>query len=47
MIEQDHRFPKKLAKYKSYFQYYNTAWRTIKGYEIMNAIAFRSSSKYC
>lgn len=38
IIEQDHRFPKKLAKYKSYFQYFHTAWRTLKGYEIMNAI---------
>ena len=38
IIEQDHRFPKKLAKYKSYFQYFNTAWRTLRGYEIMNAI---------
>ncbi len=59
IIEQDHRFPKKLAKYKSYFQhgdwicfltesiphrqYFHTAWRTLRGYEIMNAIAFRSS----
>ena len=38
IIEQDHRFPKKLAKYKSYFQYFHTAWRTLRGYEIMNAI---------
>ena len=38
IIEQDHRFPKKLAKYKSYFQYVYTAWRTLRGYEIMNAI---------
>ncbi len=38
IIEQDHRFPKKLAKYKSYFQFFNTAWRTLRGYEIMNAI---------
>ena len=42
IIEQDHRFPKKLAKYKSYFQYFYTAWRTLRGYKIMNAIAFRS-----
>ena len=28
IIEQDHRFPKKLAKYKLYFQYFHTAWRT-------------------
>ena len=26
IVEQDHRFPKKLAKYKSYFQYFHTAW---------------------
>jgi transposase-like protein len=38
IIEQDHRFPKKLAKYKSYFQYFHTAWRTLRGYEIMNVI---------
>ena len=38
IVEQDHRFPKKLAKYKSYFQYFYTAWRTLRGYEIMNAI---------
>ena len=38
IVEQDHRFPKKLAKYKSYFQYFHTAWRTFRGYEIMNAI---------
>lgn len=38
IIEQDHRFPKKLAKYKSYFQYFHTTWRTLRGYEIMNAI---------
>ena len=42
IIEQDHRFPKKLAKYKSYFQFFHTAWRTLRGYEIMNVIAFRS-----
>lgn len=38
IIEQDHRFPKKLAKYKSYFQFFHTGWRTLRGYEIMNAI---------
>ncbi len=38
IVEQDHRFPKKLAKYKSYFQYFHTAWRTLRGYEIMNVI---------
>ncbi|MEM7760835.1 MAG: DDE-type integrase/transposase/recombinase [Cyanobacteria bacterium P01_A01_bin.40] len=38
IIEQNHRFPKKLAKYKSYFQYFHTAWRTLRGYEIMKAI---------
>lgn len=38
IVEQDHRFPKKLSKYKSYFQFFHTAWRTLKGYEIMNAI---------
>ena len=38
IIEQDHRFPKKLAKYKSYFQFFYTAWRTLRGYAIMNAI---------
>ncbi len=38
IIEQDHRFLKKLAKYKSYFQYFHTAWRTLRGYGIMNMI---------
>ena len=38
IIEQDHRFPKKLAKYKLYFQYFHTAWRILRGYEIMNVI---------
>lgn len=38
IIEQDHRFSKKLTKHKSYFQYFHTAWRTLRGYEIMNAI---------
>ena len=39
LIEQVHRFPKKLAKYKSYFQYFHTAWRTLKGYEIEDAMS--------
>jgi IS6 family transposase len=38
IIEQDHRFTKKLAKYKLYFQFFHTAWRTLRGYEIMNVI---------
>lgn len=38
IVELWPRFPKRLAKYKSYFQYFHTAWRTLKGYEIMNAI---------
>lgn len=38
IIEQDHRFTKKLAKHKMYFQYFHTAWRTLRGYEIMNGI---------
>ncbi|MGV2830475.1 DDE-type integrase/transposase/recombinase [Myxosarcina sp. GI1(2024)] len=38
IIEQDHRFPKKQAKYKLYFQHFHSAWRTLKGYEIMNVI---------
>ncbi len=33
-----HRFPKRLAKHKSYFQYFPTAWRTLRGYEMINAI---------
>ena len=28
IIELWPRFPKKLAKYQSYFQYFHTAWRT-------------------
>lgn len=27
-----------VAKYKSYFQFFYTAWRTLRGYEIMNVI---------
>ncbi len=27
-----------MAKYKSYFQFFHTAWRTLRGYGIMNAI---------
>ena len=38
IIEKDHRLAKKLSKYKSYFQYFHTARRTLRGYEIMNAI---------
>ncbi|MEM7579343.1 MAG: DDE-type integrase/transposase/recombinase [Cyanobacteria bacterium P01_A01_bin.80] len=45
IVEQDHRFPKKLAKYKSYFQYFYTAWRTLKGYKIMNVISISSYSQ--
>jgi transposase-like protein len=38
LIEQDHRFIKKLVKPGLGFQSFHTAWRTIRGYEIMNAI---------
>jgi transposase-like protein len=37
IVEQDDRFPKKLAKYKSCFQYFYRAWRTLRGYEIKDA----------
>ena len=36
MIEQDHRFLKRLTKPGMGFFSFETAWRTLQGYEIMN-----------
>jgi transposase-like protein len=37
-IEQDHRFIKHLVKPGMGFQSFNTARRTIRGYEVMNML---------
>jgi len=38
IIEQDHRFIKKLVRSGMGFRTFHSAWRTLKGYEIMNTI---------
>jgi len=38
VVEQSHRFIKRLIKKNQWFQYFNTAKNTIAGYEIMNMI---------
>jgi len=38
IIEQDHRFIKKLVRAGMGFRTFYSAWRTLKGYEIMNMI---------
>jgi transposase-like protein len=38
LIEQDHRFMKRLTKPSMGFFSLKTAWRTLQGYEIMNMI---------
>ncbi|MDD9304797.1 MAG: IS6 family transposase [Desulfobacter sp.] len=38
IIEQDHRFIKKLVRAGMGFKTLHSAWRTLKGYEIMNMI---------
>jgi transposase, IS6 family len=38
LIEQDHRFIKRLTKPGMGFFSFETAWRTLQGYEIMNAM---------
>jgi transposase-like protein len=38
LIEQDHRFIKRLTKPGMGFFSFETAWRTLQGYEIMNLI---------
>jgi transposase-like protein len=38
LIEQDHRFIKRLTKPGMGFFSFETAWRTIQGYEIMNIL---------
>ena len=36
LVEQDHRFIKRLVKLGMGFFYSETAWRTLQGYETMN-----------
>ncbi len=38
LVEQDHRFIKRLTKLGRGFFSFETAWRTLQGYEIMNMI---------
>ncbi len=38
IVEQDHRFIKRLVKPGLGFQSFHTAWRTLRGYEIMHMI---------
>ena len=37
-VEQDHRFMKRLVKLGMGFFSFETAWRTLHGYEVMNMI---------
>jgi transposase-like protein len=38
LVEQDHRFIKRLTKPGMGFFSFKTAWRTLQGFEIMNMI---------
>ena len=38
LIEQDHRFIKRLTKPGMGFFTFETAWRTVQGFEVMNMI---------
>ena len=38
IIEQDHRFIKRLVRPSLGFQFFHTAWRTLKGFETMHMI---------
>ncbi len=38
LVEQDHRFIKRLVKLGMGFFSFETAWRTLHGYEVMNMI---------
>ena len=38
IVEQDHRFIKRRVKPGMGFGFFHTAWRTLKGYEVMNMI---------
>ena len=38
IVEQDHRFIKRRTRPGLSFSSYNTAWRTLQGYEVMNMI---------
>jgi transposase, IS6 family len=41
LIEQDHRFIKRLTKPEMGFFSFETAWRTLQGFEVMNMIRKR------
>ena len=41
LIEQDHRFIKRLIKPGMGFFHFETAWRTLQGYETMNMLRKR------
>ncbi len=45
MVEQDHRFIKRLVNPGMGFGSFNTARRTLRGYEAMNMIRTRTSSR--
>ena len=38
VVEQDHRFIKRLVKLGMGFFSFETAWRTLQGFEVMNMI---------
>ncbi len=38
LVEQDHRFIKRLTKPGMGFFSFETAWRTLRGYEVMNML---------
>jgi transposase, IS6 family len=38
LLEQDHRFIKRRAKYRLGFGYFHTAWRTLRGFKMMHRI---------
>ena len=38
LVEQDHRFIKRLVKLGMGFFSFETAWRTLQGYEVMNML---------
>jgi transposase-like protein len=47
LVEQDHRFIKRLTKSGMVFVTVNTARRTLKGFEAMNMGTHWASSGYC
>ncbi len=44
LIEQDHRFIKRLVKLGMGFFSFETAWRTLQGYEAMNMLVLQEVS---